>query len=798
VLGYSTASFAYSIEKTYYNEKPTRKILNFDPVLYAAFSSKDPLLSKLRKKLSLKKTDKLQLSQSRKNRNLFVVKVKKSKRGLVSGNLISFKISFKRNRNRLIILPEKLKVTFLNMKSQTSFSSSFLYYALKKQSKSPFKLLSALKLVQVPTIKNKKVFSISIFWNQKLWSVLNQGKASFLDGALNASPPGVLPRETLKTPFEENIEYLLGGWDTNLNLIRVYSGYYYDKTSKNWTFAPDSKTYPVATENPSDAAYSAAYRITPLVNVAMRLNDLEKIEILAKLYLAYESRFITLADMRARVLESQAFLSRVDAQFGGNSNLMLLKQVIEAGLTPSNYIIGIPDYQTLDIAKVKAIIAKLDDYLNGTPDSEVATRAEVTEALAFIEEFEKHHYGFTEHSTLGFMRSSRKINWWPALISRIGNNYTWEQAKKTVDLWRRRFKSMGEQSLLIIPWNNPIGYSYPDNMKSTMQVSSPAADLIKYISNLPESKRTESMKLFVSHWTKIIIQDEIIPALRERYILNRTFDQKLNLHETWQNIIAFRGNPETSTDIAWKDWWMWLLKQSTVMLSSNHSAPDLVVISPEDKQFLLTTLETGLDLFELKLTFVPGTRDRDGNIVGSYIFDKDGWWSDQWVEGTGALDISHWSWRFAKFAAALLENLSEAGLANRLPGFEQDVNLLVNHFVYVCAVSDSAEGVNQPLWLFTNYLDGTNGGYRDGHETAPEGGFGPFGLSHIALLGWGPLASTHLGLNKLIYDIMNVATSKDAAVAKWRNDHYGGLRLYDEKGNVQYLGPLLIFLGSMR
>jgi hypothetical protein len=314
----------------------------------------------------------------------------------------------------------------------------------------------------------------------------------------------------------------------------------------------------------------------------------------------------------------------------------------------------------------------------------------------------------------------------------------------------------------------------------------PAAKLLRLITQLPEGRCSETMRLFTSRFTPFLVDEQFLRFLMRPARPAPGGGADVNRVGLWELALAGRKGAKP-WDTAMSDSDLWLLAGSAEVLGANANDSALVHLNDAQIEQLQHTLRSGVRLFQSKRTLHTETIDFAGRQVGSADYfegDCDGHEEYAYTASTGMefpaerVAISKLSWdtahayRLPVFLRALFENRKATGL--EFPGFD-DLQLLANQYVYRVFEGDFAHP------LFRNFLDGNDGWFRV--DTAKNWGYPPSQFCDMRkpnrpcmapgnLAGWGLLAFVNRDLEKLQRALLSLGTAPTAEAREFRHRYW--------------------------
>jgi hypothetical protein len=380
-----------------------------------------------------------------------------------------------------------------------------------------------------------------------------------------------------------------------------------------------------------------------------------------------------------------------------------------------------------------------------------------------------------------------------------------------------RFTTVGAMRAMAQYDTSPLTYSGPDSTKTLIwvwangsttyvgecwlcngQFYHPLARLLRIITTLPTSERTQTMQDFASWYAPVVTHDHLLRLL-------------------WGNngalISEIQNTPNYISD---RD--LWLIAGSAEILGANANDPNLVPLTSTEKSQLQNAVQIAVQALQTNYrTYYPGTHNFQGTIVGSVSYFNGEYAaslsdyaysgytgntfpqaSDASTQPDASWDISH-SYRVPVFLRSLYDNRKATGIS--FPSAD-DAQLVANQFIY-----KNFQG-NLALPLFNNYFDGSNGWYRVGYQ-GPYFGYPPAQycdnsaqvgiytepcLTPGAVQGWGLIGFISGDLVELQHSLATLAWSQDVTQITFRDRYYDYEKQYsvrDSQGQTQY--PLLLF-----
>ena len=331
----------------------------------------------------------------------------------------------------------------------------------------------------------------------------------------------------------------------------------------------------------------------------------------------------------------------------------------------------------------------------------------------------------------------------------------------------------------------------------------PAARLLRIITTLPSSQRTQAMQTFASWYAPVLVHDHLLR------LLWRDHGALVQQYQNTPNYISDRD--------------LWLIAGAAEVLGANANDPNLVPLTSGENSQLHQAVQIAVQALQTNYrTYYPDTENFQGTVVGSVSYfngeliaqnDPDYAYSgytgqtfptpsDARVQPGVSWDISHF-YRFPVFVRSLYDNRKATGLS--FPS-ARDIQLVVNQLMY-----KTFQG-NFNLPLYNSYFDGSNGWFRVGYH-GPNFGYPPAQycnnsangvgytepcLTSGAVQGWGLLAFFGADLTQLQHALTTLAWSQDPTQIEFRNQYYHYSGLYsasDSQGQPQY-PPLLFWVLS--
>lgn len=342
----------------------------------------------------------------------------------------------------------------------------------------------------------------------------------------------------------------------------------------------------------------------------------------------------------------------------------------------------------------------------------------------------------------------------------------------------------------------------------------PAARLIRVISTLPESERTQEMTEFVRTYLPLILRDHLLRLAYMAQWGHLGTDGSANqLIDIWRSTIRASIPPRPSYQYAMTDLDLWLIGTAAEILGGNANEPELISLSREELVGLREIVQVGIELFQRKRMVYKDTRDFRGRVVESASYfngDLDDHPDMAYAAYSGKLfpslsqkqparygswDISHF-YRVPIFLRSLYDNRSATG--STFPR-SHDIELVINQYVYRVFQGD----FSRPL--FRNFFDGRDGWYRTGYHGSgfgyPPSQYCDMGstrrpcLTVAGVYGWGLIAFLHADLTELQHALIRLALSRDPPIVHFRDQYYKynnePFSFVDAQGSLQY--PFLLF-----
>jgi hypothetical protein len=322
----------------------------------------------------------------------------------------------------------------------------------------------------------------------------------------------------------------------------------------------------------------------------------------------------------------------------------------------------------------------------------------------------------------------------------------------------------------------------------------PVTRLLRIITTLQPSERTQAMQNFASWYAPVVTHDHLLRLL-------------------WGNggwlVNKYRNTPNYISD---RD--LWLIAGAAEILGANANDPNVVPLTSTEKSQLQQAVQVAVQALQMNYrTYYPGTRNFQGTVVGSvsyfngeYKNDPDYAYSgytgqafptpsDAKVQQDASWDISHF-YRIPVFLRSLYDNRIATGVD--FPS-TRDVELLTNQLMYRVFKGD----LNRPL--FNNFFDGSNGWYRVGYH-GPSFGYPPAELCDSrngnrpcltdgAVQGWGLVAQFNPDLTELLHSLVKLAAREDLETRRFEDRYYWyngqSYSFQNPQGQTQY--PVLLF-----
>jgi hypothetical protein len=326
----------------------------------------------------------------------------------------------------------------------------------------------------------------------------------------------------------------------------------------------------------------------------------------------------------------------------------------------------------------------------------------------------------------------------------------------------------------------------------------PAVRLLRIITTLPSSQRTQAMQDFVSWYAPVLTHDHLL---------------RLLWRDNGALIQKYQNTPNYIMDLD-----LWLVAGTSELLGANANDPNLVPLTSAEKSQLQQAVQVAVQALQTSYrTYYPGTQNFQGTVVGSVSYfngepiargDPDYAYSgytgqifptpsDAKVQPGVSWDISHF-YRFPIFLRSLYDNRKATGV--NFPS--SDIQLVANQLMY-----KNFQG-NFNLPLYNNYFDGSNGWFRVGYN-GPNFGYPPAQycnssanvgpntepcLTTGAVQGWGLIAFFSSDLTALQHSLTTLAWSQDTMQIMFRDRYYlnnGTYSALDSRHRTQY--PMLLF-----
>jgi len=317
----------------------------------------------------------------------------------------------------------------------------------------------------------------------------------------------------------------------------------------------------------------------------------------------------------------------------------------------------------------------------------------------------------------------------------------------------------------------------------------PAAQLVRFISLLPEERRTAGMKSFASQYTAFIVAEHLTRYFVQERLPAPGGGPPVARVERWKLVLRGLKGP-LPWDTAMSDIDLWLLASAAEMLGAHANDPGLVLLRPDQIALLRSAIETGVRFFQSKRTDYPETRNFQGQRVGSATYFNGDYAAHPDYDYSGVTDatlpapsqkrtlaaaswdISH-AYRLPVFLRALYENRKATG--SEFPTYH-DLQMVVNQYVYKVFNGD----FRYPL--FHNYFDGSDGWHRVGFN-GPGFGYPPSLYCDMHsekqpclvpgnIIGWGQLAFVNLDLAQLERSLISLGFDQDLKKREFRDRYY--------------------------
>lgn len=327
-----------------------------------------------------------------------------------------------------------------------------------------------------------------------------------------------------------------------------------------------------------------------------------------------------------------------------------------------------------------------------------------------------------------------------------------------------------------------------DNELGNAQWLYPAAKLVRLISLLPAGQRSSTMRQFASEYTAFIVDEQLLRFLMRPARPAPGGGRDVSRVGVWE--LTLKGvKGKRPWDTAMSDTDLWLLSCSAEMLGAHANDPALVQLDEHQVAQLRSALQTGIRLFQSKLTLYPDTTDFQGRRVGSASYFNGDYDSHEEYAFSAVTeanfpsedqkraapnvswDISH-AYRIPVFLRALYE--SKKATASEFPKIE-DMKLLTDQYVYRVFNGD----FSRPL--FRNFLDGSDTWFRV--DLGKNFGYPPSQFCDMRrsnrlcmapgdVAGWGLLAFVNPDLAKLEEALVRLAFQTGTDAQQFRDRHY--------------------------
>jgi hypothetical protein len=380
-----------------------------------------------------------------------------------------------------------------------------------------------------------------------------------------------------------------------------------------------------------------------------------------------------------------------------------------------------------------------------------------------------------------------------------------------------RFTTVGAMRAMTQYDTSMLIYSGPDSTKTLIwvwldgsttyvrecalcnsQFYHPLARLLRIITTLPPSERTQAMQDFASWYAPVVTHDHLLRLL-------------------WGNNGAIINEIQhTPNYISDRD--LWLIAGSAEILGANANDPNLVPLTPDEKSQLQNAVQIAVQALQTDYrTYYPATHNFQGTVVGSVSYFNGEYASsfsdyaysgytgktfpqasDARIQPDASWDISH-SYRVPVFLRSLYDNRKATGIS--FPSADE-IQLVTSQLMY-----KNFQG-NLALPLFNNYFDGSNGWFEVGYHgsyfayppaqycdnSAHVGIYSEPCLTPGAVQGWGLIGFISWDLMELQHSLATLAWSQDVTKVTFRNRYYDYEKQYsarNSQGQTQY--PLLLF-----
>jgi len=408
---------------------------------------------------------------------------------------------------------------------------------------------------------------------------------------------------------------------------------------------------------------------------------------------------------------------------------------------------------------------------------EQGSRGAITMGLAahdlpLLDELAKFYlrYYQTRYTTLGELRRRRSVGADTSLLN-----------------------PLGKDSARVLSWQekNPQGERTREDTLSEAQFYHGPARLIRVITLLPKTERTQAMNSFVGTYSDLILHDHLLRLLYEAHwnYWNAQDLQDKRLIDAWR-VIRDSPRSKPSYHHSFQDRDLWLLGAAAEMLGANANDPDAVRMDSSEVQKLRDAIQLGVETLQTKRVVYTDTRTPSGQVVqsASYFngdFDDHEDLGYSGYEGESyptpdqkrthpgtSWDVSHF-YRVPVFFRTMYDNRKATGVD--FPS-SKDLQLLVNQLVYRVFQGDW----NRPL--LNNYFDGGNGWVRVGYH-AGEFGIPPAQYCDAhnpqrpclvagSIQGWPLLAFVSADLEHLEHAYVGLAANDDGSARAFKDRYY--------------------------
>jgi hypothetical protein len=385
----------------------------------------------------------------------------------------------------------------------------------------------------------------------------------------------------------------------------------------------------------------------------------------------------------------------------------------------------------------------------------------------------------------------------------------------------------------------------------------PVARLIRAIAGLNPSDRTTAMDQFVQNFLPIVVTDQL---LRNEYGIqpyNIPDSQSPEPGLTDQPTLVALWNYKATTTTppldpsyhAMTDNDLWLIGGTAEILGANSTDPTLAPIDSNSLSQLLQAMQKGVSLLNngsnQQANYHPAhlhasTVNFSGQTVGSVSYFDGDWvnlsdnafagYTQSTFPGAGSgiptakvptvsWDISHYS-RVPIMFRSLYDNRKAF---STLTGFPQpsDIQLAVNQLLYVVLQPKSTQGSpSNPgafSLMFDNFMDGSNGWFRVGYNSAPQMGYGPaqlcnahatdhpLCLENSGFLGtWGLLANfqapssstAQSDLTAVVQSALALGQATDSASLAFKDRYYFYIFSFAPNDPSGYISPAYMYIAQ--